>query len=219
MSLEVYKKPFVAQQGAQLTIYQLHIPDDQVCNFSDEDVLRVLLYNHIPPKWVDHAYTYGIVYLKQQFHQLTMSLKNFCEVDNERLGHLQLYGTPPAIPEWDGWRELTEEDQYCLMFKRAEESMVGLFPKANGLYYYIGIDLNVGQLWKRTPAHSTMPSFGAATNIALTDCEMVDATAAEGPMTPPIPESEPLPAVTNIAPEESAKMTEVGRDQPGEKMG
>ncbi|KAG6893511.1 hypothetical protein C0992_009718, partial [Termitomyces sp. T32_za158] len=138
---------------------------------------------------------------------------------NEHLKHLRLYGTPTAIPQWDRWCELTEEDHYCLMFKRAEESEAGVFPKANGLYYYIGMDPNVGQLWKRTPAHGTMPPIGAATNIALTDCEMVDVTAAGGPTTPPITESKPLPAVTNIATEESMKTTEAGGGQPGKKMG
>ncbi|KAG6874551.1 hypothetical protein C0992_007535 [Termitomyces sp. T32_za158] len=102
-----------------------------------------------------------------------MSLDIFQEVDDERLERLRLY-------QWDGWRELTKEDHYRLMFKHAEESVAGLFSEANGLYYYIGMDPNVGQLWKQTPAHGTMPSIGAATNIALTNCKMVDVTAAEG---------------------------------------
>ncbi|KAG6886488.1 hypothetical protein C0992_003732 [Termitomyces sp. T32_za158] len=75
------------------------------------------------------------------------------------------------------------------------------------------------KLWKRILAHDTMPSVEAATNITLTNCEMVDATAAGGPTTPPIPESEPLSTATNIAPEESTKMTEAGRDQLGKKTG
>ncbi|KAG6875225.1 hypothetical protein C0992_004689, partial [Termitomyces sp. T32_za158] len=162
---KVYDEPFAAQYGPQLTITQVHVPDDK------------------------------------------------------RLKRLKLYRTPAAIPQWDGWRELTEEDHYHLMFKRAEESAAGLFPEADGLYYYIEMDPNVGQLWKRTPAHGTMPSIGAATNIALTDCEMVDVTAAGGPTTPPITESEPLPATTNVAIEESAKTTEAGGSQPGEKTG
>ncbi|KAG6894909.1 hypothetical protein C0992_004000, partial [Termitomyces sp. T32_za158] len=74
-------------------------------------------------------------------------------------------------------------------------------------------------LWKRTLGHSTIPSIGAATNIALTDCEMVDATVAGGPMTPLIMESEPLPAAINIATEESVKMMEAGGDQLGKKKG
>ncbi|KAG6873380.1 hypothetical protein C0992_008822, partial [Termitomyces sp. T32_za158] len=84
-------------------------------------------------------------------------------------------------------------------------------PEATGLYYYIGMDLNVGHLWKRTPAHGTLPALGAATNIALTNCEMVDVSAAGGPTTPPKMESEPLPSATNVATGEEAKTTEVGR--------
>ncbi|KAG6878198.1 hypothetical protein C0992_008487 [Termitomyces sp. T32_za158] len=148
-----------------------------------------------------------------------MSLDIFREVDDECLERLRLYGTPAAIPQWDRWRELTKKDHYRLMFKCAEDSAAGLFPEANSLYYYIGMDPNVGQLWKQTPVHGTMPSIGAATNIALTDCEMVDVTAAGGLRTPPITESEPLPAATNIAIEESAKTMEAGGSQPGKKMG
>ncbi|KAG6882653.1 hypothetical protein C0992_011128, partial [Termitomyces sp. T32_za158] len=114
-------QPFVAQYGAELEIRQVHVPDDQVQNFSDDDAIRVLLHNRIPPDWVDHAYTYGVVYLEQQFHQPTMSLDVFRDVDDERLQRLAVYGTPPAIPNWDGWREISEEDQYCLLFKHADE--------------------------------------------------------------------------------------------------
>ncbi|KAG6876763.1 hypothetical protein C0992_011866 [Termitomyces sp. T32_za158] len=192
---KVYNEPFAVQYGPQLTITQVHVPDEKVRNFSDDNTIHVLLYNRIPVEWVDHAYTYG------------------------RLEHLKLYGTSVAIPHWDGWRELTEEDHYRLMFKRAEESAARLFLEANSLYYYIGMDPNVGQLWKKTLAHSTMPSIGAATNIALTDCEMVDVTAARGPTTPPIMESKPLLTATNIAIEASAKTMEAGGDPLGKKTG
>ncbi|KAG6886939.1 hypothetical protein C0992_001547 [Termitomyces sp. T32_za158] len=148
-----------------------------------------------------------------------MSLDIFHEVDNERLKHLKLYGTPTAVPQWDGWHEINEEDHYHLMFKHAEESAAGLFSKATGLHYCIGMDPNVAQLWKRTLAHSTMPPIGAVTNIALTNCDMVDVTAAGDPMIPSITESEPLPPMTNIATGKSAKMTEEGRDPPGKKTG
>ncbi|KAG6895975.1 hypothetical protein C0992_011171 [Termitomyces sp. T32_za158] len=112
-----------------------------------------------------------------------MFLDIFCEVDDEHLECLNLYGTSAIIFHWNGWHKINNEDHYHLMFKRAEKGVAGLFPKANDLYYYIGMDLNVGQLWKRTPVHDTMPSIEAATNITLTDCEMVDATAAGGPTT------------------------------------
>ncbi|KAG6894567.1 hypothetical protein C0992_005574 [Termitomyces sp. T32_za158] len=59
-----------------------------------------------------------------------------------------------------------------------------------GLYYYIGMDPNVGQLWKQTPVH--------------------DATAAGGPSTPPKTESVPQPPATNIAQPEAATTPETG---------
>ncbi|KAG6881260.1 hypothetical protein C0995_002475, partial [Termitomyces sp. Mi166 len=107
----------VAQYGSHLNILQVHVPDDQACNFSDNDALCVLLHNRILLDWVDHAYTYGMVYLEQQFHSPTMSLDIFREVDDECIEHLSRYSTPPTILHWDGWREMTEDDHYCLMFK------------------------------------------------------------------------------------------------------
>ncbi|KAG6895665.1 hypothetical protein C0992_000113 [Termitomyces sp. T32_za158] len=89
---------------------------------------------------------------KQQFHNPAMSLDIFCEVNNERLERLNLYGTPAAIPHWDGWHKLTKEDHYRLMFKHAEEGMAGVFSEANGLYYYIGMDPNVGNLPAEKPS-------------------------------------------------------------------
>ncbi|KAG6858952.1 hypothetical protein C0995_012663, partial [Termitomyces sp. Mi166 len=135
-------RPLVAQYGSHLNILQVHVPNDQACNFSDDDALRVLLHNRIPLDWVDHAYTYGVVYLEQQFHSLTMSLDIFREVNDERIKHLSRYGTPPAILHWDGWREMTEDNHYCLMFKHDEERLMPDPPEAKGLYYYIGMDPN-----------------------------------------------------------------------------
>ncbi|KAG6875571.1 hypothetical protein C0992_003263 [Termitomyces sp. T32_za158] len=99
---KVYNEPFAAQYGPQLTITQVHVPDNKVRNFSDDDAIHVLLYNYILVEWVDHAYTYGVVYLEQQFHQPTMSLDIFHDINNKHLEHLKLYGTPTAILHWDG---------------------------------------------------------------------------------------------------------------------
>ncbi|KAG6858660.1 hypothetical protein C0995_014918, partial [Termitomyces sp. Mi166 len=136
------EQPLVAQYGSHLNILQVHVPDDQACNFLDDDALRVLLHNHIPLDWVDHAYTYGVVYLEQQFHNPTMSMDIFKDVDNERIESMSHYGTPPAILQWNGWREMMEDDHYCLMFKHAEEHLLPVPPEATGLYYYIGMDPN-----------------------------------------------------------------------------
>ncbi|KAG6885659.1 hypothetical protein C0992_004978 [Termitomyces sp. T32_za158] len=96
-------RPFVAQYGADMEICQVHVPEDQVRNFSDNNVICVLIHKRIPPDWVDHAYTYGVVYLEQQFHQPMMSLDIFRDVYDKRLQRLSIYGTPPTIPNWDGW--------------------------------------------------------------------------------------------------------------------
>ncbi|KAG6867904.1 hypothetical protein C0993_009652 [Termitomyces sp. T159_Od127] len=141
-----------------------------------------------------------------------MSLDIFQKVDNECLEHLEVYGTPVAIPQWDGWCKMSKEDYYCLLFKHAKGSTAELFSEAISLYYYIEMDLNVGQLWKQTPAHSIMPSIEAATNIASTNCEMVDATTAGGTTTQPKKDSKPLPSTIDIATGEDTKTMDMGGD-------
>ncbi|KAG6871424.1 hypothetical protein C0995_004784 [Termitomyces sp. Mi166 len=102
-----------------------------------------------------------------------MSMDIFKDVDNERIEHVSRYSTPPAIPQWDGWREMMEDDHNCLMFKRDEEHLLPAPPEATGLCYYIGMDPNWVHLWKRTAAH--------------------------GPLTPPRTKSAPHKSATNIA--------------------
>ncbi|KAG6881978.1 hypothetical protein C0995_016407, partial [Termitomyces sp. Mi166 len=115
----------------------VYVLDEMAQNFSDDDALHVLLHNRIPLDWVDHVYTYGVVYLEQQFHNSTMSMDIFREIDNERIQRLLHYGTPPTIPQWDGWREISEDDHYRLLFKHDEEHALPKSPEAKGLYYYI----------------------------------------------------------------------------------
>ncbi|KAG6896359.1 hypothetical protein C0995_011509 [Termitomyces sp. Mi166 len=129
-------------------------------------MLRILLHNQIPLDWVDHAYTYGMVYLEQQFHNPMMSMDIFCKIDDERIQRLSHYGTPPAIPQWDGWRKISEDNHYCLLFKCDKERALHDSPEAKGLYYYIGMDPNQVHLWKRTAAHGPLPPVPTATNIA-----------------------------------------------------
>ncbi|KAG6893920.1 hypothetical protein C0995_015653 [Termitomyces sp. Mi166 len=58
-------QPMVAQYRSHLNLLQVHVPDEMARNFLDDNTLRVLLHNQILLDWVDHAYTYGIVYLEQ----------------------------------------------------------------------------------------------------------------------------------------------------------
>ncbi|KAG6858402.1 hypothetical protein C0995_000292, partial [Termitomyces sp. Mi166 len=140
----------------------------------------------------------------------TMSMDIFKDVDNEHIERLSRYGTPPAIPQWDGWREMTEDDHYCLMFKHDEERSLPAPSEATGLYYYIGMDPNQVHLWKRMAAHGTLPSVPTVTNIALTELSMVDATVVSGPLTPLRTKSAPHKFATNIAIGDMAMTLESG---------
>ncbi|KAG6880580.1 hypothetical protein C0995_005818, partial [Termitomyces sp. Mi166 len=71
-----------------------------------------------------------------------MSMDIFHEINDEHLQHLSHYSTPPAIPQWDGWREISEDDHYHLLFKCDEERALHDSPEAKGLYYYISMDPN-----------------------------------------------------------------------------
>ncbi|KAG6896634.1 hypothetical protein C0995_011197 [Termitomyces sp. Mi166 len=86
----------VAQYGSHLNLMQVHMPDEMAQNFLDDDALRVLLHNQIPLDWVDHAYTYSMVYLEQQFHSPTMSMNIFHEIDDKHIQRLSHYGTLPV---------------------------------------------------------------------------------------------------------------------------
>ncbi|KAG6901374.1 hypothetical protein C0995_012792 [Termitomyces sp. Mi166 len=128
-----------------------------------------------------------MVYLEQQFHNPTMSLDIFHEIDDERHQCLLCYGTPPAIPQWDGWREISKDNHYRLLFKRDEEHALPKSPEAKGLYYYIGMDPNQVHLWKRMAAHGPLPPVPTVTNIASMELSVVAATTVSGPSAPPGP--------------------------------
>ncbi|KAG6892137.1 hypothetical protein C0995_005227, partial [Termitomyces sp. Mi166 len=116
-----------------------------------------------------------------------MSLDIFHEIGDERHQRLLCYGTPPAIPQWDGWREISEDDHYHLLFKRDEECALSESPEAKGLYYYIGMDPNQVHLWKRMAAHGPLLPVPTATNIAPMESSVVAATTVSGPSAPPGP--------------------------------
>ncbi|KAG6886541.1 hypothetical protein C0995_007066 [Termitomyces sp. Mi166 len=208
----------VAQYRSHLNLLQVHMPDEMAQNVSDDDTLRILLHNQIPLDCVDHAYTYGMVYLEQQFHNPTMSLDIFCEINDEHLQCLSHYGTPPAIPQWDGWREISEDDHYRLLFKRNKERALPESPEAKGLYYYIGMDQNQVHLWKRMAAHGPLPPVPIATNIAAVESSVVAATTVSGPLAPPGPVSASQEPATNITTDD-VTMTLKSGEVPEETAG
>ncbi|KAG6882440.1 hypothetical protein C0995_014659 [Termitomyces sp. Mi166 len=133
-----------------------------------------------------------MVYLEQQFHNPTMSLDIFHEIDNERHQRLLCYGTPPTIPQWDGWREISKDDHYHLLFKRDEECALPESPEAKGLYYYIGMDPNQVHLWKHMAAHGPLLLVPPVTNITSMKSLVVAAMTVSGPSASlgPVPASQ-----------------------------
>ncbi|KAG6881186.1 hypothetical protein C0995_002683, partial [Termitomyces sp. Mi166 len=113
-----------------------------------------------------------------------MSLDIFHEIDDECHQRLLHYGTSPAIPQWDGWREISKDDHYCLLFKHDKERALSESPEAKGLYYYIGMDPNQVHLWKCMAAHGPLPLVPTATNIASVESLVVAAITVSGPSAP-----------------------------------
>ena len=73
-------------------------------NLGIPDIINVLLNNHIPPHWIDHAYPYGLAFIDAHYVGSGLNQALFDDIDNEWLAHIRTHAAPPAIPEWDGWR-------------------------------------------------------------------------------------------------------------------
>ncbi|KAG6857988.1 hypothetical protein C0995_003557, partial [Termitomyces sp. Mi166 len=108
-----------------------------------------------------------------------MSMDIFHKINNECLQRLLHYGTSPAIPQWDGWREISEDNHYRLLFKRNKEHALPDSPEAKGLYYYISMDPNQSSVVAATTASEPSAPPGPvpasqepATNIATGDVTM-----------------------------------------------
>ncbi|KAG6869689.1 hypothetical protein C0995_001220, partial [Termitomyces sp. Mi166 len=128
-----------------------------------------------------------------------MSMDIFHEIDDKHLQCLLHYSTPPTISQWDGWREISEDDHYRLLFKHDKERALPYSPEAKGLYYYIGMDPNQVHLWKRTAAHGPLPLVSTATSTAPVESLVVAATTASGPSAPLGPVLASQEPATNIA--------------------
>ncbi|KAG6881658.1 hypothetical protein C0995_001159 [Termitomyces sp. Mi166 len=147
-----------------------------------------------------------------------MSLDIFHEIDDNCIQRLLHYGTPSAIPQWDGWREISEDNHYHLLFKRDKECALLDSPEAKGLYYYIGMDPNQVHLWKRMAAHGLLLLVPTATNIAPMELSVVAAMTASGPSAPPGPVPASQEPATNIATGNVTMALELG-EVPVETVG
>ncbi|KAG6884518.1 hypothetical protein C0995_010185 [Termitomyces sp. Mi166 len=147
-----------------------------------------------------------------------MSMDIFRKINNKRIQHLLHYGTPPAIPQWDGWREISEDNHYHLLFKHDEECALHDSPEAKGLYYYIGMDPNQVHLWKHMAAHGPLPPVPTVTNIAPVELSVVAAMTASGPSAPLGPVLASQEPATNIATGDVTMALESG-EVPAETAG
>ncbi|KAG6893414.1 hypothetical protein C0992_010069 [Termitomyces sp. T32_za158] len=102
-----------------------HFDATVAVNITDADIICTMLANGIPVEWVDHAYTFGVVYLETHFFEANALIDHNQEIDNERHQCLDEYGKPPAIPQWDGWRVPTKGDMIHLHALLAREHTQG----------------------------------------------------------------------------------------------
>ncbi|KAG6843626.1 hypothetical protein H0H87_002297 [Tephrocybe sp. NHM501043] len=139
--------PFMPLSREELSLNQVYMSKTFIQNFCEVDAICVLMQNYIPVEWVDHVYTYGMVYLEYQFLNPNVSIDLYQNVNNEHHEQLLTYRTPAAIASWDGWHQPTMDNQYKHMVCIGKEHHT-CKPKleANGLYYPVSMDLNVDHL-------------------------------------------------------------------------
>ncbi|KAG6882156.1 hypothetical protein C0992_012594 [Termitomyces sp. T32_za158] len=183
--------PFTPMSWTDIQLRPPHFEAAAAVNISDADVLRAMIANGLPPEWVDHAYTFGVVYLETHFFEANASIDLYRDIDDERHRRLDRYGEPPAIPQWDGWRTPTSDDLIRLHALIEREEAHKQVYMGKGLYYPIGMNPNRRDLWQRLDMHgppppppmdhpsaalsstaSTPPLGQASTSLANADTEM-----------------------------------------------
>ncbi len=116
---------FVPQQGPMYHIHRARIDPMQYHNLNQQDIINVLLDNRISLEWIDHAYMYGVNLIDAHYTGGTMSQTLLDDIDNKRLAHLQVYGVPLPIEEWDGWRHPSKNEVAHLhLIMETEESQL-----------------------------------------------------------------------------------------------
>ncbi|KAG6893913.1 hypothetical protein C0992_008186 [Termitomyces sp. T32_za158] len=149
--------PFSPMSWTDIQLRAPHFEATAAVNITDADVICTMLANGIPVEWVDHAYTFGVVYLETHFFEVNASIDLYQEIDDERHRRLKQYGEPPAILQWDGWRVPTEGDMIRLHALLVREHTQGHIYAEKGLYYPIGMDPNRTHLWQQLERHGPLP--------------------------------------------------------------
>jgi hypothetical protein len=101
-NLSYPNKPFVELTGHSLTVRPFD--SGEVSGLTRDKIVDHLIAHGIPPSWIDHAYTFGLHHLNHYSHLKPGPFHEmYCKTNCERLERIDRLGTPPAIPDWDGW--------------------------------------------------------------------------------------------------------------------
>ncbi|KAF5379172.1 hypothetical protein D9615_006027 [Tricholomella constricta] len=164
---------------------RLALPEEHAANLTETDVIRTLLANQLPVAWIDHAYPYGLHYLDAHYTGTTIDRTLYDNVDDDRLVRLCRYGIPPAIPQWDGWRQPTRDDIARLHVLLDCEKERGLdTAHARGLHP-VGYDITSMKFITGRDREATVLYDG--------DLVFNDTTDPSAP--PPMVEGPPLPTI------------------------
>ena len=113
--------PFSPQVGPTFLLHRARLPASSTSNISQQDVINVLLDNRIPPEWIDHAYPYGFLFLNAHYSGSMMHRELIDALDNERIARMRAFGMPPPIPQWDGWRDPSQEEIWRIRQSMTDE--------------------------------------------------------------------------------------------------
>ena len=190
------------QQGPSFRLRRTRIDPNRVSNYGIQDIMDVLIDNRVPIEWVDHAYPYGVIYLNAHYGGSGLAASSLDAIDDERLARLERYGSPAAIPEWDGWFEPTLAEVRTVLGTVENEQR--LDPTLAGLqsvnWLLVGEDGRVARLNRR-------PTSSAAYTPALPQYPELDANVAASTGAGSTPAGGQTANAVNETPAEHATMT------------
>jgi hypothetical protein len=95
-------RPFAEHSGDILTIQPFN--GKEVSGLTQSSLIDHVIVRGIPCSWIDHTYTFGLHHLNHQSHIQIGPFHDLCyHTDRECIERLDHFGTPAAIPQWDGW--------------------------------------------------------------------------------------------------------------------
>jgi hypothetical protein len=182
------QQPDFPNPGLTVTLTRMDWTNHDAHAMTVDDVANTLISNCIPISWVDHAYTFGLHFLNHQLDGSPESRDMYEAVDDLRIVNLSVWGIPPAISEWDGWRIPSVED-----VERIQQIMIG--EERRGIYCLddstdwlrVGEDPHMEQLRTRRNLadprvrRSPSPPLAGPSNPPTSSDDIIMANVEEGP--------------------------------------